>query len=103
MAGQRYCKIPIVGDGNCLFWRYHSAFLDLKAFMQKCMRKLLRFHSEYSNMGVDLPPTNDSTYRLREESDHGLEIDYLLGLRPQYSSYCSGCHSEAPYAKASRV
>ncbi|GBN95298.1 hypothetical protein AVEN_151982-1 [Araneus ventricosus] len=28
--------------------------------------------------------------------------DWLLGLRPQYSSYCSGCHSDDPHAWTGR-
>ncbi|GBM19922.1 hypothetical protein AVEN_2863-1 [Araneus ventricosus] len=37
------------------------------------------------------PSTSDSMYLFREGSGRGLVI--LLGLRPQYSSYCRGCHS----------
>ncbi|GBM16569.1 hypothetical protein AVEN_223501-1 [Araneus ventricosus] len=42
-------------------------------------------------VGGVLPPSGDSTYLLREGSGRGQNL--LLGLRPQYSSYCSGCHS----------
>ncbi|GBN04785.1 hypothetical protein AVEN_120883-1 [Araneus ventricosus] len=48
----------------------------------------------YRNGGALGPLTSDSTYLFREGSGRGRR--WLLGLWPQYSSYCSGCHSEDP-------
>ncbi|GBN52455.1 hypothetical protein AVEN_132470-1 [Araneus ventricosus] len=55
----------------------------------------------YSNGGALGPSTSDSTYLLREGSGRSQLL--LLGLRSQYSSYCSGCHSDFPDARQGGV
>ncbi|GBL87296.1 hypothetical protein AVEN_270555-1 [Araneus ventricosus] len=45
-------------------------------------------------VGDELPPSIDITYLLREGSSRDLR--WLLGIRPHYSSYCSGWHSKVP-------
>ncbi|GBN76454.1 hypothetical protein AVEN_174443-1 [Araneus ventricosus] len=52
-------------------------------------------------VGGVLPPSGDSTYLLREGSVHGR--NWLLGLRRQYSSYCSGCHLFTRVLRQGRV
>ncbi|GBM56355.1 hypothetical protein AVEN_72251-1 [Araneus ventricosus] len=52
-------------------------------------------------VGGVLPPAGDNTYLLREGSGRGQ--NWLLGLRPQCSSYCRGCHSVTRMLRQGRV
>ncbi|GBM93150.1 hypothetical protein AVEN_150981-1 [Araneus ventricosus] len=79
-------KLCFSDSGRSETWSFN------KFYCCRINKQELAFPEGIAMMGRKVPPTSDSTY-LRPWPG-----DWLLGLRPQYSRYCSDCHSDDPDA-----